>query len=55
MHDYLADSKTDQIALPYWNSIERKISDLAKSTDEEFDINIIPLWLESDFNNGNIT
>lgn len=55
MYNYLEEKKTKQLALPYWNSVETKLENIAKDKDEIFEVNIIPLWLKDDFINNKIT
>lgn len=56
MHKYLSDNKTHQIALPYWNSFERKLVNFAldDTNSEEYQMTIIPIWLKSDYDSGKL-
>jgi enolase len=54
MYNYLAEKKTKQLALPYWNSVEGKLERIAKNKDDLFEVNIIPLWLKEDISKNNI-
>jgi Fe-S-cluster containining protein len=52
MYNFLKEKKTKQLALPYWNSVEIKLEKIAKTRDDSFEVNIIPLWLKSDISNN---
>lgn len=54
MHEYLKEKRTKQIVLPYWNYFERKLMTLVQDESETFDMNIIPLWLKSDIEQGKL-
>lgn len=54
MYNYLEEKKTKQLVLPYWNSVEGKLERLAKTQDDSFEVNIIPLWLKEDISKKNI-
>ena len=54
IHKFFSLNKTKQIIFPYWNAFENKLSDLSKDVHEKYEKAIIPFWLKSDFESGEL-
>ena len=54
MQNYLKENKTRQLALPYWNSFERKLVDFVFDEEENHQMTIIPIWLKEDYESGKL-
>lgn len=54
MDTYLKETKTRQIAVPYWNSFERKMINFVLDDNENHQMTIIPIWLKEDYESGKL-
>ena len=54
LREYLSRQKTKQVALPYWSQFENKLIKISHDKSEPFNQGIIPFWLKSDLNSGQL-
>lgn len=54
MQQFLLTKKTGQVALPYWSQFENKLIKLGFDSSEPFNHTIIPFWLKSEIESGQL-